>query len=192
MTLIVIFNDNTFAQSKIIPKTSLDNLPYIKNKKQDYLSLNLSGGVALETDNFNNTYLISLTPRFNNYLNSRWEMVSDYTFIFQKLGRLAGKEKIIYHQVSSSMRFFPSKKINIFYLESGVQFGNYALKRDNMDDLIAIKKWHPDWLVGIGLELLPKKRKYIFDFEVRYVFPFNGSLENDIIRSLGFGTKITF
>ena len=181
-----------FSQVEKISKTSLKNLPYEKNKKQDYISLNISGGFAVETSQFDNTYLISLTPRFHNYLNSRFEIISDYTFIFQKLGSLANNKKRGFNQISSSLRFFPSKKINIFYTETGLQFGNYALRTDSLGNVVSFSKWHPDLLFGIGLELLPKKRKRIFDFEIRYALPLTNGLRFDFIRSIGFGTRIHF
>ena len=168
LTLLLFFSSSVFSQVEKIPKTSLKNLPYEKNKKQNYISLNISGGFAVETSQFDNTYLISLTPRFHNYFNNRFEMITDYTFIFQKLGSLANKKKRWFNQISSSLRFFPSKKINIFYTETGLQFGNYALKTDSLGNVFSLSKWHPDLLFGIGMELLPKKRKRIFDFEVRY------------------------
>jgi hypothetical protein len=173
-----------------VPKTTLRKLPYEKNKKQDYISLNISGGVAVETTNFDNTYLISLTPRLHNYLSKRWENVFDYTFIFQKLGSLANNEVNSFHQISSSLRYFLSEKINIVYLESGLQFGNYALKNDNNGDSYSLKKWNTCLIVGLGLELLPRRRKRIFDFDVRIAIPLSNGLEIDLIRSIGFGTRI--
>ncbi len=177
--------------SDSLPNTSLKKLPYPKTRELSYLSLNISGGVAVETQNFDNTYLVSLTPRLHKYLSRNLELTGDCTFILQKLGNAAGRKKIIYNQLSSLVRFFPFKKTNIIYLESGAQLGNYALLYNVNDELIAIKKWHPDVLFGFGIELLPKKMKRIFDFEVRCAFPLDNSLNFDFTRMIGFGTRIS-
>ena len=93
--------------------------------------LTWGGGVALETQNFDNTYLLSFTPRLHNYLYNRFEVLADYTFILQKTGTLAGKKKIGYNQFGSALRYFPLQKLNILYVEGGFQVGNYGIKKQS-------------------------------------------------------------
>ena len=63
--------------------------------------------------------------------------------------------------------------------------------KNNLDNaLMAVREWHPDIVTGIGMELLPGKRKYLFDFNVRFILPFDKAFEVDFVRTIGFGTRI--
>jgi hypothetical protein len=175
------------ASSQQAYDTSKKKLPYAKYKGQQLVCLSLTGFVFVETSAFDNTFNISLHPRYGYYFSPKFEGVAEYAFSFVKYGSLSPTRYNDFHQFAVTGRYFPLRKLNFIYAEAGLQGGTYTARKS---DRVLIDKWSNNWVLGTGFEILPKKMKYVVEFNVRYVVPFNPNYTFDFVRQIGFGFVI--
>lgn len=178
---------STSIGQKLIDTSKSKNLPYHKYQGMQLLYLSFTGGGAYNTANNDNLYIITASPRYGYYISSKIEFLGEYAFSYLKLGSLSPIRSKTFHQFAVTGRYFPFKKYNFIHLEAGVQTGNYTTTKPERN---TIDVWSNNAIIGFGIEILPKKRKYVLDYNVRYVIPFNSNYNSDFVRLLGFGITL--
>jgi hypothetical protein len=175
----------SFSQDSI--KTKKPSLVSIVKQKGTQLAyLNITGFFAIATAPFDNAYGITLTPTFAYYFSPKLEGLAEYSFTMVKLGSLAANKIDGYNQIAIALRFYPLKKYNIFYAELGSQLGTYTLTGKGRN-LTLIKEWSNSNILGFGVEILSKKRKYVFGFNFRFILPNYSGYESDYVKSFSTG-----
>ncbi|MFM9908900.1 MAG: hypothetical protein ACKVOW_06115 [Chitinophagaceae bacterium] len=150
--------------------------------------VNFSGYAFYAPSTNDGSFSISITPNYGYYLTKNFEIVTGYSFIYTKFGSLSQINSSINHQVSLTGRFYPFRKLNFIYVESGLQAGNYTIEK--ISESIQRNLFSTNLIAGFGFEILPRKGKYVINFSALYAFPFNRMFKPDFIRSLGFGFVI--
>lgn len=174
------------AQDTIKPKPKI--LPYKKYHGMQMIWLDLTGYALFSPSTNDGAYAIFITPKYGYYLTKKIELVTAYTFIFTKFGSLSSIKSSFNHQASLTGRYYPFKKANYLFIESGVQAGNYTSEKSTRS--IQKNLFSINLLAGFGVELLPRNAKYAVNFSALYAIPFNNLFESDFIRSFGFGIVI--
>lgn len=175
-----------YAQEMTID--SLKNkLPYEKYKGLIVAYVSFSPSFAFSTANSNSVFGLVTAPRIGYYLSKDFQILSEYAFSFQTFKIASVAQTKFWHQFAITGRYFPLKKHNYFFAEAGVQTGNYTTVGP---DRTIVDAWSTNYIIGLGIETLPKKRKYVIMYDYRVVLPFNNKYMFDVARSLGLGVTI--
>jgi hypothetical protein len=184
-SVMFFFCNNSFSQDSVKTKKR-SIVPIVKQKGTQLAYLDITGFFAIATAPFDNTYAIRLTPTYAYYFSPKLEGLAEYSFTMVKLGSLAANKIDGYNQIAIALRFYPLKKYNIFYAELGSQLGTYTLFNQG-GNLTLLKEWSNSNILGFGVEILSKKRKYMFGFNFRYVLPNSSRYESEYVKSFSTG-----
>jgi hypothetical protein len=187
-TFLVMFLVSCACVAQDTSTLKLSKLPYNKYRGLQIVWLDLTGYAVFSPSTNDGAYAIFITPKYGYYLTKKIELVAGYSFIYTKFGSLSTKKSSINHQASFTGRYYPFKKANYFFIESGVQAGNYTSEKSTGS--IQRNLFSTNLLAGFGVELLPRKAKYAVNFSALFAIPFNNQFKLDFIRSLGFGIVI--
>ncbi len=188
ITIIFLFITGFFLTSngQQLNDSSKIRLPYFKQKGMVLAYVSFTGFAVYVPSTGLKHYMITAVPRYGYYLSPKFEVLGEYAISFYKPGNASTITKT-FHQFAVTGRYFPFNKYNFIHLEAGLQTGNYTTSKPERD---IIDVWSNNAILGFGIEVLPRKRKYVLDFNVRYVIPFNPNYKFDFVRLLGFGVTI--
>lgn len=184
LLLFILISSAPFLYGQNLSSNDSNRKVFVKQKGLQLAYVSLTGGFVLNGQNLDNGFLITIAPRYVYYFSSKIEGLTEYAATIVKFGSLSPVRSEVYHQFAFCGRYFPFDKFRILYGESGIQAGTYSLSKINKDIL---KEWSTNMLFGIGLEMLPGKKKYVLDFNIRYAHPLNSNFQFDYLRMLGFG-----
>ena len=174
----------SYGQDSVIVRKKL---PYEKKAGMTLVWVNLSGYLLYIPYTGDGTYNLTVSPGLGYYLSRNVEAVATYSLIYTKFGSLSAYPSQVRHQVSASLRYYPFKRLNFFFVESGILLGNYTAIDSSRS--VQNRIFSSNVLIGFGVEMLIKrpKRQYVLNFVADYAIPFNNNYSSDFIRSLGFG-----
>jgi hypothetical protein len=165
---------------------SKNRLPYLKTKRTKLLYINLTGYTVLDGRTLDNQFLIETIPTFAYYFSKKLEGVFQYHFGFLKYGSLSSVRSDIFNRFSAALHFYPLKKLNFIYAETGFSYGNYFLEKRTF---YVRKEWSIASQIGFGIEVLTKGNMMV-SFNAAFLFPFNTKYSIDFIRSAGIGVQL--